>query len=184
MATLRLADFAANMAQGGARPNLFRVDLDPAGPILSGLGQKFSFLCKASAIPASTVGVIPVPFRGRILKLAGDRTYADWTITVINDHGWTIRKAFEEWSNKINHYIDNVSAVGSAAVRAGERYTNDGTVTHLGRDGGVVAQYQMKDCWPSEIAAIDLSYESTDAIEEFSVTLQYQWFEPLHAAHQ
>ena len=85
MATLRLADFAANMAQGGARPNLFRVDLDPAGPILSGLGQKFSFLCKASAIPASTVGVIPVPFRGRILKLAGDRTYADWTITVIND---------------------------------------------------------------------------------------------------
>ena len=184
MATMKLTDFAAQMAQGGARANLFRVDLDPAGPIGSGLTNKLSFLCKGSSVPASTLGIVNVNFRGRVLKIAGDRTFADWSITVINDHNWEIRTAFEEWSNKINHYIDNVSAVGTAAVASAEKYTNDGTVHHLGRDGSIVASYVMRDCWPSEIAAIDLNYDSTDAIEEFTVTLQYQWYEPLHAAHQ
>ena len=185
MPDISLQGFSAQLRRGVSRPNLFQVSLNPNGGATLGGGvlgpqepgaQMLSFLCKGTQIPASTIGVIPVPFRGRQMKIAGDRTFADWTITVINDHDWELRHQFDLWSNRINNLQSNFSARGSAAPSV-ENYMTDGTINHLGRDGEITATYILKGCWPSEVAAIDLSYDSTDAVEEFTVTLSYQHWE-------
>ena len=192
MADISLQGFSAQLVRGASRPNLFEVVLNPNGGAGATVGtgfatatafgstgdstRKLAFLCKGTQIPASTIGVIPVPFRGRQMKIAGDRTFADWTITVINDHDWELRHQFDLWSNRINNLQSNFSARGSAAPSV-ENYMTDGTINHLGRDGEITATYILKGCWPSEVAAIDLSYDSTDAVEEFTVTLSYQHWE-------
>ena len=193
MPDISLQGFSAQLRRGVSRPNLFEVVLNPNGGAGATVGtgaatatpirstghctRKLAFLCKGTQIPASTIGVIPVPFRGRQMKIAGDRTFADWTITVINDHDWVIRNQFDNWSNRINNTISNVSARGSSAPGSIGNYMTDGTINHLGRDGEITATYILKGCWPSEVAAIDLSYDSTDTVEEFTVTLSYHHWE-------
>ena len=169
----KITDFKSKLTGGGARPNLFEVEL--AFPSAVGVDndtlQKARFLVKAAALPASTVAPIDVPFRGRILKIAGDRTFETWTITVINDVDFSIRSAFEKWMNKINKMNDGTGLTDP------EQYQADAFVYQLGRDGGILRSYKFYDVFPTNISAIDLSYETTDTIEEFTVELQVQWWE-------
>ena len=169
----KITDFKSKLTGGGARPNLFEVELAFPGAV--GVDndtlQKARFLVKAAALPASTVAPIDVPFRGRVLKIAGDRTFETWTITVINDVDFSIRSAFEKWMNTINKMNDGTGLTDPEAYQA------DAYVYQLGRDGGILRSYHFYDVFPTNISTIDLSYETTDTIEEFTVELQVQWWE-------
>ena len=186
MPTSSISDFKTKLRKGGARPNLFEVDVTtPSGVELwSGSDQEdFHFLCKATSMPTQTVGSVDVPFRGRILKVAGDRTFEPWSVTVINDEEFNIRAAFERWGDLINNM-----ETGKGEVTP-EQYMSSGTIKQLGRttlgtrsvggnnDSDVLYSYKVQDIWPSEIGSIDLSYESSDAIEEFTVTFQVQYMQ-------
>ena len=168
-----ISDFKSRLSGGGARPNLFEVELafPDAVAIDNDVLQKARFLVKAAALPASTIAPIDVPFRGRILKIAGDRTFETWTITVINDTDFSLRSAFEKWMNTINKMSDATGVVDP------EAYQKDATVKQLDRDGSVLRSYKFWDIFPTNISTIDLSYETTDTLEEFTVELQGQWWE-------
>ena len=168
-----ISDFKSRLSGGGARPNLFEVELafPDAVAINNDVLQKARFLVKAAALPASTIAPIDVPFRGRILKIAGDRTFETWTITVINDTDFAIRSAFEKWMNTINKMSDATGVVDP------EAYQKDATVKQLDRDGSVLRSYKFWDIFPTNISTIDVSYETTDTIEEFTVEMQVQWWE-------
>lgn len=168
-----ISDFKSRLSGGGARPNLFEVELafPDAVAINNDILQKARFLVKAAALPASTIAPIDVPFRGRILKIAGDRTFETWTITVINDTDFSLRSAFEKWMNTINKMSDATGVVDP------EAYQKDATVKQLDRDGSVLRSYKFWDIFPTNISTIDLSYETTDTLEEFTVELQVQWWE-------
>jgi hypothetical protein len=184
--------FRSQLKGGGARPNLFEVEA--AFP--TGLGvsdqERFRFLIKAASLPASTMGVIDVPFRGRNLKIAGDRTFEPWTITVINDTDFFIRNAFERWMNWMNKLDDNAGVITPNSYQGdwivnqlgrGTQVTTSVAGTGAGLPAGkmpVLKQYVMKGCFPTSISAIDLSYDSSDTIEEFTVDLQVQWFDILN----
>jgi len=168
-----ISDFKSRLSGGGARPNLFEVELafPDAVAIENDVLEKARFLVKAAALPESTIAPIDVPFRGRILKIAGDRTFETWTITVINDTDFSIRSAFEKWMNTINKMSDATGVVDP------EAYQKDATVKQLDRDGSVLRSYKFWDIFPTNISTIDLSYETTDTLEEFTVELQVQWWE-------
>jgi hypothetical protein len=168
-----ISDFKSRLSGGGARPNLFEVELafPDAVAIENDVLQKARFLVKAAALPASTIAPIDVPFRGRILKIAGDRTFETWTITVINDTDFALRSAFEKWMNTINKMSDATGVVDP------EAYQKDATVKQLDRDGSVLRSYKFWDIFPTNISTIDVSYETTDTIEEFTVEMQVQWWE-------
>ena len=188
--------FKGKMIGGGTRSNLFEVELyfpDAAIPQDSTkdiLSDKSRFLVKAAALPASNISNIAVPFRGRNLKIAGDRTFDPWSITVINDTDFVIRNAFERWMNIMNKHEDNAGLTDPTS------YQQDLFVRQLGRSevGGsnpvssatipVLKQYKFLGAFPTLVSAIDLSYENTDAIEEFTVELQYQWYDALDSSGQ
>ena len=168
-----ISDFKSRLSGGGARPNLFEVELafPNAVAIDNDVLQKSRFLVKAAALPASTIAPIDVPFRGRILKIAGDRTFETWTITVLNDTDFSIRSAFEKWMNTINKMSDATGIVDP------EAYQKDAVVKQLDRDGSVLRSYKFWDIWPTNLSSIDLSYETTDTLEEFTVEMQVHWWE-------
>ena len=186
-----LEEFKGRMSGGGVRPNLFECELYfpsdslPTGIDENALSNKTRFLVKAANLPASTLGVIDVPFRGRNLKMAGDRTFDPWTITIINDTDFSIRTAFERWMNLMNKHEDAAGIIDPAF------YQKDMFVKQFGRGraGGsvpttqaaipVLKAYQFYGTFPSAISAIDLSYDSSDTIEEFTVDLQVQWWDAL-----
>lgn len=169
----RVSDFKARMTGGGARPNLFEVELSfPTDVDVDPTVLDFSrFLVKAAALPGSTVAPIDVPFRGRIIKVAGDRTFDSWTITVINDTNFIIRSAFEKWMNAINRLSDNTGITNPL------NYQADATVFQLDRNGDTLRAYKFYELFPTNISPIDLSYDSSDTIEEFTVEMQVQWWE-------
>ena len=169
----KISDFKSKLTGGGARPNLFEVELafPNAVAIENDVLQKARFLVKAAALPASTISPIEVPFRGRILKIAGDRTFETWTITVLNDVDFVIRSAFEKWMNIINSMED------ATGVQNPDEYQKDAMVHQLDRDGGILRSYKFWDIFPTNISTIDLSYETTDTLEEFTVEMQVQWWE-------
>lgn len=189
VAAKTISQFKTKLAGGGARPNLFEVSI-PSFPSsiseawTSGDGGEngiFKFLCKAAQIPASTVAEIPVPFRGRILKVAGDRTYDTWTVTIINDEDFKLRTAFERWSNKLTKHNDNTGVTNPASymtdayVQQLGRGATKFSTTNTGGEHSVLRTYKFYDIWPSEVSPIDLSYDSTDTVEEFTVTFQVQY---------
>lgn len=169
----KITDFKGKLAGGGARPNLFEVELAFPSDVNvdTEILNKARFLVKAAALPASNITPIEVPFRGRILKVAGDRTFDTWTITVINDVDFSIRSAFEKWMNVINK-MDNATGLTNPA-----EYHKDATVHQLDRDGSILRSYKFWDIFPTNISAIDVSYETGDTIEEFTVELQVHWWE-------
>ena len=184
-------DFKANVTSDFARPNLFQVDLAfPTGIInnssLINLGK---FTVRAANLPSSQIGVIEVPFRGRVLKIAGDRTFEPWTITVMNDSGFVLRSAFELRASSIQAYNENFT---SAATLGNENdstgYFADMSVHQLAKDiksgdkPRVLKSYKFYNIFPSAIAAIDLDYGNNDAIEEFTVEMQVQYWTPLDAS--
>ena len=170
-----ISGFKSKLAGGGTRPNLFEVEI--AFPetiaIENDVKDKSRFLVKAAALPASNITPIDVNFRGRILKIAGDRTFDTWTITVLNDVDFSIRSAFEKWMNFINKMSDATGAQDPA------EYQPDAYVHQLDRDGSTLRTYKFHDVFPTNISQIDLSYETVDAIEEFTVEMQVQWWEAL-----
>ena len=170
-----ISDFKSKLKGGGARPNLFEVELTfPSGVDVQDeneILENSRFLVKAAALPSSTIAPIDVPFRGRILKIAGDRTFETWTITVMNDVSFGIRSAFEKWMNFINK-LDNGTGETDPAL-----YQVDAKVNQLDRDAGVLRKYTFKDVFPTNISTIDLSYETTDTIQEFTVEMQVHYWE-------
>ena len=165
-------DFKAKLAGGGARPNQFKVTMPfPGYSQVGGEIEELAFLCKITQLPAMTVGMVTVPFRGRQIKIAGDRTYADWTITVINDTNFKLRNAFERWQNGINNATDGEGLTNPAD------YQVDAFVDQLDRNGATIKSYTLRGAYPIDIAQIELDYGNNDAIEEFQVTFNYQYFE-------
>ena len=179
--------FKSRLTGGIARPNLFEVVLAfPDGAVdasVSDIDPKTRFLVKAAALPASNIAPISVPFRGRQLKIAGDRTFDEWTITVINDTDFAIRGSFERWMNSMSKVSDNAGNINP------EDYTRDAFVYQLGRSAvdsasqssdqnmPVLRTYKFYSIFPTNVSQIDLSYDSSDSVEEFTVTLQVQWWE-------
>ena len=170
-----ITDFKSKMAGGGARPNLFEVELVFPDPIAieNDVKEKSRFLVKAALLPASNITPIEVNFRGRILKIAGDRTFDTWTVTVINDVDFSIRSAMEKWMDFINSMEDATGAQDPAL------YQPDAYVHQLDRDGSTLRSYKFHDVFPTTISAVDLSYETVDTVEEFTVEFQVQWWEAL-----
>jgi len=192
--TRGISQFKSKLIGGGARNNLFEVDVTfPDGINLAVQGdgtglfdrENFRFLCKSSALPASTITQIPVPFRGRELKVAGDRSIASWTITVINDEDFSHRRAFEAWMQNIAQYADHSgltepgSYMGNAIVyQLGRSPSNQQAVNSVGDASRILAQYRFIDIFPTAISDIQLSYDQANAIEEFSVEFQVQYWFP------
>jgi len=175
MAVLGINDFKSKLIGGGARNNLFEVTCNfPA--YAGGDSELASFLIKATQLPASTVTPITIPFRGRHLNIAGDRSFDPWGITIINDADMSIRNAFERWVGNINNNVDNTGLVDPAT------YMVDMAVSQLDKAGEVTKQYVIRGAWPSAVSAIDLSYDSENAIEEFTVELQMMYWESPESA--
>ena len=169
-----ISDFKSKLTGGGARSNLFEVELSfPSAVSVEGLNDilnKARFLVKTAALPASNIAPIEIPFRGRVLKIAGDRTFDTWSITVLNDTDFSIRSAFEKWMNFINKVSDNTGSTNA------EDYQADAYVYQLDRSGETLRKYHFFDVFPTQVAPIELSYDSA-GIQEFTVELQVQWWE-------
>ena len=166
-------DFKANLLGGGARANQFKVTITQPTGINIGLDvSRTSFMVKTSSLPAMTLGEIPISFRGRQIFIAGDRQFTEtWSTTFINDTDFMIRNAMERWSNGINDLANNTGVVDPAD------YQTDLSVEQLDRDDRVLKSYIFRSAWPTSVGSIALSYDTTDAIEEFEVTWRYQHFE-------
>jgi hypothetical protein len=160
----------------GARSNLFRVTLSGFYSSTTTRDEDFTYLCKAAQLPGSTVGIIEVPFAaGRRFKAAGDRTFADWTTTVINDSNHTIREALENLQKEYG--TTDYNSTTSKTLTGGDAQDfSTILVEQLNQAGEVVYSYTLVNCWPSDISTIDLSYDSTDTLEEFTVTWSYDYF--------
>jgi len=165
-------DFKATLKGGGARANQFQVTLPfPGFAAVGGETRVMSFLCKATHLPGMTLGEVPVPFRGRNLYIAGDRSFEAWTTTVFNDTDFLIRNALERWMNTINALSDN------SGLENPSDYQVDAYVDQLDRAGQVIKAYTFRGLWPLTIGNIDLGFDTNDAVEEFEVTYRYQFFE-------
>jgi hypothetical protein len=175
-------NFRSKLQFGGARQNLFEVIM-PFPAVSGGQAQTefFSFMCKAASLPPEEISVISVPYFGRQIKVPGDRTFPEWSVTVINDEGFELRDTFERWSNAINGHFNNLrnpAAIFAAADGAGASgYSTTATVIQYGKRGDVIKEYDMVGLWPSAVTPQDLAWDANDQIEEFQVTLQYQWWE-------
>jgi hypothetical protein len=170
----KITDFKSKLTGGGARSNLFEVVLSfpDIAPASSEVLDKARFLVKAANLPASNISDVTVPFRGRVLHVAGDRTFDSWTITVINDTDFAIRSAFEKWMNSINRVSDNTGSTDPASYQA------DAFVYQLDRSGETLRAYHFYDIFPTNIAPINLSYD-TEGIQEFTVEMQVHWWEAI-----
>ena len=165
-------DFKAVMQGGGARGNQFQVTMPfPGYSTVGGETRVMSFLCKATNLPGMTLGEIAVPFRGRQLYIAGDRTFETWTTTVMNDTDFLIRNAMERWMNGINALSDN------SGLSNPSDYQVDAFIDQLDRAGQVIKSYTFRGIFPMTIAPIEVAYDTNDAVEEFEVTYRYQFFE-------
>ena len=171
-----VAEFRSQMVGDGARPNLFQVTM--TFPTFStdavGAGQKLTFMAKAAQLPGATLGIAPVYYFGRELKFVGNRSFADWTITIINDEDFKVRRAFESWMNGINSHATNVRT-GAAVSPSG--YSSDAIVNQYDKAGNVIKSYKFVGAFPNDLSPIDLDWQSNDTIEEFTLTLSYQWWE-------
>ena len=184
MATTRenktISQFKSQLIGGGARPNLFEVELTtlPAG--IAWPADNFRYMCKAAQLPASVIANIDIPFRGRIFKVAGDRTIEPWSITIINDEDFRIRKAMEEWVNLIAKLENNLGATDPSAYMVNAKVFQLGRGTELnstttaGDSNVVLKEYEFIDIFPINVGQIDVSYENTDTIEEYTVEFAVQ----------
>ena len=186
MATTRenktISQFKSQLIGGGARPNLFEVELTtlPAG--IAWPADNFRYMCKGAQLPASVIANIDIPFRGRIFKVAGDRTIEPWSITIINDEDFRIRKAMEEWVDFIAKLENNLGATDPSAYMVNAKVFQLGrgaapsSQNNSGDRNAVLREYEFIDIFPTSVSSIDLSYDSSDTIEEFVVDFQVQSF--------
>jgi hypothetical protein len=171
-----VAEFRANMIGDGARPNLFKVSLTFPTIVSNALvvGQKTTFMAKTAQLPGSTINSFPLYYFGRELKFAGNRTFTDWTLQIINDEDFLIRNALESWMNSINSHTTNVR--NSAAVNP-SNYSVDAEVTQYGKAGQELKKYKFVGLFPVDVAPIDLDWGSNDSIEEYAATFAFQYWE-------
>ena len=184
MATSNVSTFLSNIGQG-VKPNMFSVDINFPGALnltaeatdLSNV-ELATLMCKSAALPGSNLGVIEVPFRGRTVKIAGDRTFDTWSATFFNDKDFKLRAFFEQWANSINTHEGNTAPLFTPNNSDG--YMADLGVKQLEKDaseeGAILREYTLKYCFPTNVSSIDLAYDSNDQIEEFTVEWQYSYF--------
>ena len=166
-------EFRANFIGGGARPNQFKVEIQSPPGISIGLDTRnATFLTRTAQLPAQTIGSIELSFRGRKIRIAGDRDFPDaWTVAFLNDTNFGLRDAMERWMNGIN---DLVTGRGVAITAD---YTADMRVHQLDRDDNVLKTYVFRNAWPESLSEIALDTGTNDSVEEFSVSWRYQHFE-------
>ena len=172
-------DFKARgLVFGGARPSLFQVELVPPLQVLEpAASEKFTFTCNATTVPPATIGVTTAPYFGRRIKLAGDRDFGDWSVTVMNDEDFLVRNMFERWSNVMNTLASNLKIAPANAYKS-----NDAVVTQFSKDGSIIRQYSFVGLFPIEVSAMDLSWDSTNTIQTFGVTFAYDYWVPYRTA--
>ena len=179
MASSNVSQFLSTIGQG-VKPNMFLINVQfPSAIALQTEDQNLTnILCKSAALPGSNLGVIEVPFRGRTVKIAGDRTFDTWTTTFFNDKDFKLRGFFEQWANSINTHEGNTSPL--FVPNNSEGYMADLQVDQLEKDaseeGDILRRYILKHCFPTNVSQIDLAYDSNDQIEEFTVEWQYSYF--------
>ena len=168
-------EFRGALAGGGARPNLFAVRINPPSG-LAGLDHggyaMAPFMVKTTAIPGVNIGPVDVPYMGRVLKVAGNTTFDDWETTIINDEDFKVRKYVESWAELINGKADNLATSSDP-----NEYVANAEVIQYSKTGKPIRQYAMIGAFPTTIAPIELSWDSNDALEEFSVTWAFSWWE-------
>jgi hypothetical protein len=172
-----IAAFKTNgLVYGGARPSLFNVYLSvPIGVGLDNISvQKFTFVCKTAELPEMNVSNVEIPYFGRKIKVAGERSFADWSVTVMNDEDFAVRAMFESWNNAINRLVSNVRDPNLSA----EQYKTDLEVIQYGKDGSLLRSYTLIGAWPAQLGAIALGWDSSNSIEEFTVNFCYDYWVP------
>lgn len=171
-----ITNFRTQLTGDGSRANLFDVALQfPTWvPVGGNAARKSLFQVKAAQLPGSTIGIAPLYYFGREVKLAGNRTYADWTVQVINDEDFSIRNAFEQWANGINDPTGNIRNPAASVIDGG--YGVDAAVTQYGKTGNSIAQYQFVGVFPIDVSPIEVEWGTNDSVEEFTVTLAVQYF--------
>lgn len=174
MASFNVQEFRSQMSRDGARPNLFNCELPFLGNLLPSAGVKFNFMCRAAQLPGSTVNQVPVNYFGRELKFAGNRTFTEWTVTIINDEDFVIRNSFELWMSRLNSHVSNLRNENYISPAA---YQQDGLVTQFGKDDSILKVYKFIGMFPIDISPIELDWGANDTIEEYAVTFAYQWWE-------
>ena len=162
-----LTDFRNKLTGGGARANQFQVRIN--SPFIQDT-EALSFLCRSASLPAMTVGEVPVFYRGRQIYVAGDRTYADWTITCYNDSGWKARGDFERWNNALQEIGQSTSGTQDPAS-----YYGVAAIVQKDRSDSPIRVAEMRGVWPTNVGEIALAYDTVDAVEEFEVTLRFNW---------
>ena len=170
--------FRTQLQGDGARPNLFEVELNFPSYV-SGratAAAKSTFMVKTAALPGSTLGMVTVPYFGREVKVAGNRTFADWSVTILNDEDFAIRNAMESWIRGINENVTNLRA---ATARTSQQYGVDATVTQYGKSGQRLKRYRFVGMFPTDLSQIDLDWGSNDTIEEYTVNFAYQYWESI-----
>lgn len=166
-------NFRSQLTGGGARPNLFEVVVPFPNIVAEGsaAAQKMTFMCKTAQLPGSDIPAVEVPYFGRMVKYAGNRTFAEWATTVINDEDFKVHSAIVGWMDMMNQHAGNRRGGISAT-----EYQVDAEVRHFGKTGNVIKTINFVNLWPSSLAAIDLAWDSNDALEEFAVTWMYDYW--------
>jgi hypothetical protein len=180
--------FRTAMKNDGARPNLFEVTLQfPSFVELGGLaGSQSRFFVKTAQLPGTTIGAVTVPYFGREVKVAGNRIFADWTVSVLNDEDFAIRNAFERWHRGINGNVTNLrelGAISTSPAAPGTSYAVDAEVIQYAKIGGSpIKKYKFIGMFPNDISPIDLDWGANDTIEEYAITLSYQYWTTVDSA--
>ena len=184
---MNIQQFRSQLTGDGARPNLFEcaltfpIQASSGGQLAPGGGQdnvslseKFTFMARAAQLPGSTVNQIPVNYFGRELKFSGNRTFPEWTVTIINDEDFLLRDSFEKWMSGLNSHVSNIRG---ASFENSLGYQQDGFVSQYGKGGNIIKQYKFVGMFPIDVSPIELDWGSNDTIEEYAVTFAYQWWE-------
>ena len=169
-----IQEIRSRLALGGARPTLFQVLLDAPAGFDRELATIAPFMIQASSLPGSTIAPIEVPYFGRKIRVAGDRTFEPWSVQVMNDEDFKVRHALETWHNKINSLSGNLNTTGSSAPN---NYKSQADIRQYSKDGTVIRTYRFYGLFPTEISPIDVNWNDTDAIETFQATFVYDWYE-------
>lgn len=162
-------DIRSQLTYGGAKASLFQVQI--TNPVNGAGDLKVPFMVQAAQLPESTLGTIEVPYFGRKVKIAGDRTFAEWTVTIINDEDFAIRNAMEQWMAAINSHQGNIRQGGPST------YKSQAQIIQYSKSGEAIREYTFNGLFPTTVAPIAMDWNTTDDIERFDVTFQYDWWE-------
>jgi hypothetical protein len=173
---MNIEEFKANgLIHGGARSSLFRVFIPEWPGSDSDSEQRFRFLCKATQLPPSVLGQVEVPYQSRRIKVMGDRQYANWTETIMNDEDFGVREAMERWHQNMNMHVENVT---NNVTPEPITYKRDALVQQLSKDGSILKEYTFKGIFPTQIDSIPVDWEAIDQIELFDVEFSIDYWLP------